>query len=81
MAKATNGKDIRPWRDENGNYEWLKMTDRNGHQIERQLYVDDDGIDYLSIGGFFVDRLVFEDTFTMRVEGFQKDEYGYRIQH
>ena len=81
MTRATNGKALKPWKDENGNYEWIEMTDRNGHRIERQLYIDDEGIDYVSLGGFFVDRLVFEDAFCVRVLGFQKDADGNRIRH
>ena len=76
MAKATNGKDIRPWKDENGNTSWVTLIDRNDHHVERQLYVDDDGIDYLSLGGFFFDRLVLEETFGMRVCPYKRDEWG-----
>lgn len=75
MAKATNGKTVRPWT-EDGIQHWVTVIDQNDRFIERQLYIDDDGIDYVSLGGFFFDRLVLEETFGLRFQPYRKDWNG-----
>ena len=75
MAKATNGKTVRPYT-ENGIQHWVTLIDQNDKFIERQVYIDDDGIDYISLGGFFFDRLVIEETFKMRILPYEKNWNG-----
>lgn len=67
MAKSTDGKmlvkdtyeDIKGM-DGRPMLRWVTVSDANGHYVERQVYRDEDGIDYVSLGGFFLDRLKME---------------------
>ena len=74
MAKATNGKTVRPWRDGDVQH-WVTVIDQNDKFVERQVYIDDDGVDYVSLGGFFFDRLVLEETFNLRLLPYEETIY------
>lgn len=75
MARATNGKTVRPWV-ENDIQHWVTVIDQNDKFVERQVYIDEDGVDYVSLGGFFFDRLVLEETFNLRLLPYEKDWNG-----
>jgi len=72
-ARATNGKLLTRAKTEDGMLRMYTVSDRNGNYCERQVYLDEDGIDYVSLGGFFFDRLVLEETFGLDFGPWEKD--------
>ena len=81
MAKTTDGKTLTKYVSETKKGSdgrpllyWATVSDKNGNYVERQIYVDKEtGIDYVSLGGFFLDRLVLEDEFGLRFDFYWKD--------
>lgn len=82
MVKSTDGKALvkdaygdRKGMDGRPMLHWVTISDANGRYIERQVYVDEEtGIDYVSLGGFLLDRLKLEDEFGLRFDFYGKDQ-------
>ncbi len=72
MARATNGRELKRETTESGYPVMYTVSDRNCNYCERQVYEDDFGHDYVSLGGFFFDRLVLEEEFGLQFARYEK---------
>ena len=73
-AKATNGNELKKLMDKNGNEIWATVVDPiNEKFCERQIYTDEEGSEYVALGGFYFDTCLLSNTFGIRFDKYEKD--------
>jgi hypothetical protein len=75
-AMATNGNELKKLMDNKGNEIWATVVDPiNEKFCERQIYVDDEGSEYVALGNFYLDTYLLSETFGLRFDKYEKDPW------